>query len=125
MSSSIYRQRGISFYSFLFFMAIVVFFAITGTKLGPRYLEFLTVKSVMKDVKNDPDISATSRSSVLRTIGNRLNINGVDDVSVKDFTYKKVDNGFELSVQYEVREHLYGNIDAVLTFSNKVDINGQ
>jgi hypothetical protein len=122
MAGSMRRQRGITAWGVMFVVAIVVFVAIVGTKLAPHYFEYLTVKSVMEAVRKDAEVISGGRVSVLRSVESRLYINEVDDVSSKEFTFKREDDGFLLGVEYEVREHLFANIDAVLTFAHQVTL---
>jgi hypothetical protein len=46
----------------------------------------------------------------------------VRSVPQKAFRYAKIRRGAEVSVRYEVREPLFGNLDALLTFSHKIQI---
>jgi hypothetical protein len=109
----------------LFTLAILAFVITIAIKLVPSYVEFSTVKSVMETVKDQPEITGKGQRGVLGSIGNKLYINGIEDVTQKDFSYKKVPSGYELSVAYEVRKPLFGNLDAVMSFSHQVTIFGQ
>jgi hypothetical protein len=61
----------------------------------------------------------------MRSIEDRLYLNYIENVTKNDFKLKKVENGYQLGVKYEVREHLLANLDALMTFSHQVVIKGQ
>lgn len=117
------RQRGIGLVGMLFALVTAGFFATIGMKLGPRYMEFLTVKSVMKDVAEDPEQANAGKMSVFKTIENRLYINSVRSIDPNAFSYKKTSSGFRISVDYNVQEHLFANVDVVLNFAHEVTAN--
>lgn len=117
------RQRGVSLLAMLFALVIAGFFLTIGVKLGPHYMEFLTVKSVMQDVAEDPALAKGGKMNVFKTIQNRLYINSIDSIDLKSFSYQKTTSGYRVSVDYKVQEHLFANVDAVLAFNHEVVVN--
>jgi len=117
------RQSGASLIGILAVLAIVVFLGTAVLKLAPHYMQFATIKSVMNDARKDVESNGGGTNELLSGIDNRLYVNGVNVVTRKDFKLKREKGGNVLSVAYEVREHLAGNLDAVMTFSHQVKIN--
>jgi hypothetical protein len=115
-------QRGASMAGILVGLVVLGFLATIAIKLGPHYLTFMTVRSVMDEVQEDPASAGASPKSVLDTVDKKLYINGVTTVSRNDFKYSRQKGGNELTVDYEVREPLMANFDALLTFSYKVPL---
>lgn len=115
------RQRGISLVGMLLVLVIAGFFGTIGMKLGPHYLEFLTVKSVMKDVVEDPEQANSGKMSIFKKIENRLYINNVRGIDAESFSYKKTSRGYQVGVDYKVQQHLFANVDAILSFKHEVD----
>jgi hypothetical protein len=115
-------QRGASMSAILVGLVALGFLATIAVKVGPHYLTFMTVRSVMNELQEDPASAGMSRKAVLDTVDKKLYINGVTTVSRDDFDYSRQKGGDELSVEYEVRETLIGNFDALLTFSHKVPL---
>jgi hypothetical protein len=115
-------QRGATMSGILFALAILALLAMVAIKLAPHYMNFMTVRSVMNELQEDPQSAGRGRRAVLEVVDKRLYINDVRTVSAKDFDFSREGGANELSVQYEVREHLFGNIDAVLTFNHKVQL---
>lgn len=121
MQRTLQRQRGISLLAILFFLALGAIVVTVGLKLGPHYMQYAIVRSVMDKAVADPEASQ-SRRALLNKINNELYINEIRSLKPRDFTFTQVSNGTELSVDYEAREHLFANIDAVVTFSHTVTI---
>jgi hypothetical protein len=121
MQRNLERQRGMSLLGILFLIAIAAAVVTIGLKLGPDYMRYAIVKSVMDKAVADPEV-AHNRRAVLDKITNGLYINEIDSVKARDFTFTPVAYGTDLTVHYEVREHLFANIDAVVTFSHTVII---
>jgi len=122
MKHAVQRQRGIGLLALLFFLCLAIFVVTVAAKLGPHYMEFLTIRSVMQELKEDPSLSNMGKNSVLATVGKRLYINNVKSVATKDFAYRPTKNGYLLGVDYKEQEHLFGNLDVVMTFSHEVQV---
>lgn len=110
--------QGFGVISTLILIALIAGAATAAFKLGPHYLQFWTVRSVMEDISRDPATAAMGPQGVIQSVEKKLYINDVRSVSRDNFTLEKAQVGRELSVHYEVREHLFGNLDAVLVFSH-------
>ena len=122
MQARIRTQVGASFWGILFGLALAALLGTAVIKLAPHYMTYLTVKSVMNDVAEDPDSADRGRRGVLDLVDKRLYINGVASLPKGAFSVTPQKRGKELGVDYEVREHLFGNLDAVLTFAHTVQI---
>jgi hypothetical protein len=96
-----------------------------GFRLGPSYLEFLTVRSVMNAMSEDQDLRGKSRVQVLGNLGSRLDVNGVRGLPAETFTIEQDNYGRELVADYEARVPVFFNIDAVLSFNHRATLPGQ
>lgn len=113
------RQRGLSLISLLVVIAVVGGLVTAGLKLAPHYMQYAMVKAAMnKQVKEPP--SPLGPQSLVNAVGNQLYIDDVKDVTQRQFKVRPVTNGYELSIDYEVRKPLFYNIDAMLKFDHKV-----
>jgi len=113
-----HASHGFGVISTLILIGLIAGAATAAFKLGPHYLQFWTVRSVMEDISRDPATAAMGPQGVIQSLEKKLYINDVRSVSRDSFTLEKAQVGRELSVHYEVREHLFGNLDAVLVFSH-------
>ena len=106
-------NRGFSLIGTLIWVLLIIGAATTGLKLGPHYLQFWTVRSVMDDMARDPNATAMGRQALIQSLEKKLYINDVRSVKNENFSFEKTDTGRLLGVHYEVRERLFANLDAL------------
>lgn len=116
-------QRGMGMLGFIVIIALVAFFATIVLKVGPRYLDFWTLRTIMEETAANPQQIRGGARGITSTIDKRLNINSVYNRKGSDFVVKKVDSGkYLLSITYEDRVHLFFNVDVVAMFSHQVEV---
>ncbi len=76
-------------------------------KLGPHYMDYLTIRSVMKDVSADSALATSGKMGISDSLQNRLDINSIRGVGVKAFKFTRTEGGYLVSVEYQVQEHLF------------------
>jgi hypothetical protein len=110
----------------MFVFVLVAFIAVVLMRTGPAYLSFLTLRSAMNSVAQSPEPIFGGKPAIMDLINRRLEINDVRGVDQKSFKVQKRDDGtYEVNVDYERREHLFGNIDVVLSFAHAVEVRAQ
>jgi hypothetical protein len=119
-NGSIRRHQGIGLFGIMFWIAFVSGAVSLAAKLGPAYMQFATVKSVMNGIQADPELAGKSPREIASALSKRLDINGVRGVSEKDFKLESAGAKRELVVAYEVREAVVANVDAVMVFKHRV-----
>ena len=112
-------QRGIGFGGALILMVLIIFFATLAIRMAPAYITFLQVRSVMDNLHQKPEVVEGGPRKIMTTLSNQLNIEGIRVVSPGDFNLAKGKQGLELSLAYEVREHLFFNVDVVMRFAHQ------
>lgn len=117
------RQRGIGAIGLLLILAIVVAIFTVAFRLGPSYMSFLTVKSIMTAVAEDPGAVGAPPGRLVTMLGKRLDVNSVSVVGRSDFTFKRrPEGGLDMIIDYEERHHIAFNIDAVVMFEHRESI---
>ena len=109
------RQRGMTLIGFLLLLSAAVFVAYIGIKLVPIYLNYYSVVDAMNDLADEPNAANLSEAQIRQSMQRRLTVNYVRDLSPESFQVVR-GNGVMLIVEYEVREPLIGNVDAVVSF---------
>lgn len=119
-------QRGAALAVILFWIVLGSFLVTVAVKLGPMYTSFWTVRSVMEGLAHAPEALEKGKRGLRDLLGRRLEINDVSAVGPSDFTIEDVPGGaIDLGVDYEVRTHLFFNIDVVLSFQHDVLVTGR
>jgi hypothetical protein len=103
-------------------MILIGFAALVGMRLVPVYIEGSTVRTVVKGLESDPELSANNRAGVVQALMKRFDINNVTNVSREDIALQQVSEGLEVVVEYDARVTLFGNLDAVAHFRQQAVI---
>lgn len=113
------RQLGMSMWGWLF-VAIVVGTVITSVlRLGPHYIDFRIVQSVSDRLPAAEVHKDMSRAQILEHYKKQFRIENFR-IPLKDMmTVERNREQTVVDINYEVREHLFFNIDVVLVFSEQ------
>lgn len=114
------KQKGASFYSLLVIFVLVGVLMTAALKLAPAYLDHNVLMSTIKNVMSEPDFPDMSIREVREKVGRSLRVNNVDFDTGRISNVKEGREEY-LDVHYETRIHLFYNIDAVLTFDDRLE----
>jgi hypothetical protein len=118
-------QRGITLIGFVFVLAVVGIFAYLGMKVFPIYEQFFSVRSAMKGVASEPGVADMDPVKIKDLFFRRLYVNYADeDLKPENVKIERQDNGYVLTVQYEVRRPLIDVLDIVGRFDKSQALNG-
>lgn len=118
---SLKKQRGMTGLGWLTVLFLIGFFAFLGLKLIPIYLEHYSIKSVVESLNREPQITKKSPAEIRKLVMKRLKINSVYDFKKEYLKIKKSGGVMTITVSYEVREPMAGNIEALLTFKEELE----
>ena len=116
------KQSGLSLVGFLVVLAVVGFAAYVGMKLFPMYQEYYSVQSAMKGLANEPGVADTDPAKVQDLFFRRLYINYSENVKLQNVKFERMEGGWKMRVNYEVRRPLVGNLDVVGKFDKTQDL---
>ncbi len=109
-------QRGITLLGFVIVLAVVGFAAYIGMKLFPMYSEYYSVKSALKGLSQESGIASADPARIQDLFFRRLYISYSENVKPANVKLRRVDSGWQMDVQYEVRKPMVGNLDVVGKF---------
>ena len=113
-------QKGMTTTSALFTLFIVGFVLTVVFRLAPHYLDNRIIQSAIDQV-GQSDINGKSNSQIRRKIADFFTINNIRDVDVRKVVIDREDSGTQISLDYEKRIEMFGNVDVVLKFSNSYE----
>ena len=116
------KQSGLSLVGFLVVLAVVGFAAYVGMKLFPMYQEYYSVQSAMKGRANEPGVADMDPAKVQDLFFRRLYINYSENVKPQNVKFERMEGGWKMRVNYEVRRPLVGNLDVVGKFDKTQDL---
>ena len=117
-----HHQKGMTAIGWLLVLGLIAFFTLITLRLVPAYLEFAKVTSVLESLQNEPGITRKTRGEIIQMITKRFDVNDVYQVDAKQVKIKKEKGVLTVSINYERREHLVGNVDVVTTFERQVEV---
>jgi hypothetical protein len=115
------KQNGMSMFGFGVLLVVLVMVVSLGLRLFPLYLEHFNVKSILDSLSKQGE--SLSDDAIKPRILNNFTINDVTNVGRQHIKVKRLPNKKnQVTVDYEVRRTLVGNIDIVIHFVDSVEI---
>jgi hypothetical protein len=115
-------QRGMTLTSFLAVLIVVAFGLYVGMKLFPMYQEYYAVRSALKGLAKEPGVGKMEPARVQDMFFKRLNISYSENVKPANVKFDRIDGGWNMKVDYEVRRELIGNLDVVGKFDTNQEL---
>lgn len=113
------KQRGASALGVLAGMIGLVAVITLLLKLGPHYLDWQTMRSVFSDLPVT-QVHGMSKAEIRKSLEKRFRVNSLRGFDLKEvLVIERQKGGTTLVVEYEQREPIVANVDAVLTFSER------
>ena len=118
------KQGGITLIGFIMVAAVVGFFLYIGAKLFPMYSEYYAVKSALKSLAAEDGVGKYDPGKIQDLFFRRLYMSYSSNVKKDNFKIQRVDNGWQIDVNYEVRKPLVANLDVVGRFDASQQLTG-
>ena len=117
------NQQGISALGIMTAILVGSFVFICGYKMIPAYYDNFLIRKALKSLvdKGTGDVSELSKEQAQRELNNFYMMNSIDGPKTKALRVKRFKEKSIYDISYEVREHLFGNIEIVMTFENQLD----
>ncbi|MCI0733635.1 MAG: DUF4845 domain-containing protein [Methylococcaceae bacterium] len=115
------NQKGLTFISILVILAVIGFFALLILKIGPIYLNHLKVMDTMVSLKREGGMETYSKAKILDTVEKRLDVNMVEHIRTEDIKIMKTPTYVSVTIDYEVIENIFGNLDVLVYFTENYE----
>lgn len=114
------KQKGISVASILIIAVFLGLIFIIGVRLFPVYMDYYSVRGIMNEVAHSPGIGHKNALEVWDAINTRFDINDINNIYRNDFKMNTIGNTTTLTIAYQVKRHLLGNVDGLVNFTYSV-----
>jgi hypothetical protein len=111
------QQRGVSLSGFLLWSVVLIFVALLGFKIGPPYMEFMTIQKQLQAIGRDPAASSGQRRDVEEAFLKRSMVENITSISAKDLTISKEGDGIVVSAEYSTCVPVVYNLRACMDFT--------
>ncbi|PWQ98959.1 DUF4845 domain-containing protein [Leucothrix arctica] len=134
MKKSQHKQQGATLISWLIGISVGILIISAGLKVGPSYLEFNSVRSLMNNIAADAGSEKANRRELMAKVEKHLNINNLADLEKAYYSSKgskdnpfqivklKKSNKRELTVEYEVKKTWLGNLSFLIDHKYAVEL---
>ncbi len=116
------KQKGLTLISLIVVLVFLLFQGIIAMKVIPVYLTDASVKKVMESLPTDADAIGLSPQKLKILVAKRLNINSVYSVPPSKIIVKKKRGEIVVTIDYEPRGTLFGNLDYIISFHHEAHI---
>jgi len=111
------RHKGVTLMGFLVLAVVLIFAALLLFKIGPPYIEFMSIQSNLRAIANDPEGRAGVRRVVEDLFDRRSAIENITAVKARDIIISKVGDNVVLSFEYTVCVPIVFNIRACMDYN--------
>ena len=116
------KQKGATMISWMALIALVLFNGIIAMNVIPVYLTDHSVKSLMQGLSSDAELRGATPKKIRDTVVKRLRINNVYDIKKDQVVIKKAKSAYLVTIEYEPRGKLVGNLDYIIFFKHEASI---
>jgi hypothetical protein len=121
MTSRPRRQRGMAMIQWLILILIVGGMATMAVRTVPHYIDFYTMVSVVEALPKNK-VHVMSKQKIRESLKKRFKINNIREFDLtKIVAIERKRGATALTLEYEIREHLFYNVDVVLSFNKRFD----
>jgi len=109
-------------------MIMVLFFGGLLTlviKLGPAYLDDKTISEAVASLDGTEGLSKMGPAQIRALVNKRLIVNNVRSMKPEDITIEKDGDTALITVEYEVRNNLFRNVDTIIHFKHEYEMAGK
>lgn len=111
------EQAGATTLGLIILVAFVGIFAFAAIRLTPVYLNYMKVVGVIEGVYEEFDGQNATRASIRSSLVRRFDVESVSVISARDVSVTAVDQGFEVSAQYDHTAPFISNISFTVSFN--------
>lgn len=115
-------QQGMTFLGLVIVLGILAFFVVLVLRLAPSYMEYFSVKASIDSLQDEAGITQKPPSEIKKLIERRFSINDVKNAGREDVTITREGGITSVAIEYEVRNHVMGNVDAVIMFDHSIEL---
>lgn len=118
------RQQG----GALVMVIVALFFGALLTlaiKLGPAYIDDITIQEALESLEGTEGLARMGPAELRRLINKRLSVNNVSGFDAKEISVEKNGDLVVITVDYEVRNNLFANVDSIVHFQHEYELKGQ
>lgn len=116
------KQCGLTMISWLIVIVFLLFQIVIAMNVIPVYLNDSSVKNIMKELPNDLKARGATQKGLVRVITQKLSINNIYAIKADNIKIVKGRAKYIVTIEYEPRGKLVGNLDYIVSFKHEATI---
>ncbi|HHO59621.1 MAG TPA: DUF4845 domain-containing protein [Thiotrichales bacterium] len=117
-----HKQKGMTLISWVVILVFILFQVVMAMKIVPVYMADTSVKSVLERLTTDIDAKGLTNKKLKTLIEKRLRINNVYEIEPEDIKITKGRGEQHITIDYEPRGNLMGNLDYIIKFHHEATV---
>lgn len=114
------RQRGLGLWGYVGLLLLIGAVVTLGLRLGPHYMTYGAVKDILDSLSSER-VHTMDKRAIRDLIAKRFKINSLYDLEPKKIiSIDRTRERTKLVLDYEVREPIVMNVDAMLRFHDEL-----
>ena len=122
MNKPITHQSGMTMMSIIIVMVFLLFQVVIAMNVIPVYMTDSSVKSLMEKLPDDAKIRTASAKEMKSLIMRRISMNNIYAIKPEHVKIKKAGGERLVTIEYEPRGKLIGNLEYVVSFKHEAKI---
>lgn len=115
------KQMGMGFWGYIMVLVLVAVVITLALRLGPHYMNHRTVATIIEGLGTNT-VHQMEKRQIKELLKKRFKINTLYDLDAsKIVEIERTKEDTKLKVNYEVREPMVYNIDAILVFNDEFE----
>ena len=115
-------QLGLTMISWMIVIVFLLFQAVIAMNVIPVYLTDSSVKSIMADLPNDSVAKNATTMELKGVVAKKLSMNSVYTIKPEHIKVKKGRAENVVTIEYEPRGKLIGNLEYIVSFKHEARI---
>ena len=118
ISNNYSKQSGMTYVNILALLILFGFVMMLFLKIGPIYVENMKVQSGMNTLMEEPGITKKNTRAIKDLLQRRFDIDMIESINTDKVDVFMEGKTLIVETKYEVRKHLFANVDVVISFEN-------
>lgn len=116
------RQQGLTLISWLVIIAFLGFQLVLALNVIPVYINDASIESMMSKLESDSTVRGADARKLEEIVIKRLKINNIYSIKKDNVNIKKTKEYYLVTIEYEPRGTLVGNLDYIVSFKHEAKI---
>jgi hypothetical protein len=116
------QQQGLTMISWIVVIVFLLFQGVIAMNVIPVYMTDSSVKSIMEELPNDANARDKPPNQLKALVAKRLSINSIYSIKPENIKVVKGRGENIVTIEYEPRGKLIGNLDYIVSFKHEAKI---